>query len=101
MANPEVSRLQFSLSSILAAITTFGFGIALMCITPALSMFNLIGLFIVGAGFGIPFGYAKAKWSGAIGFAFITGIVLVFGLFLLLCSGILPETEPPPLPPPP
>ena len=87
------------MTPILAAITTFGFGIALMRITPALSMFNLIGLFVVGASFGIPFGYAKAKWSGAIGFAFIAGIVLVVALFLLLSSGILPEAEPPPLPP--
>ena len=96
MASPEVSRLRFSVSSIIAVVTTFAFGIALMRITPALSMFNLIGLFIVGASFGIPFGYAKAKWPGALGFAFVVGIVLVFGVFLLLSSGMLPEVDPPP-----
>ena len=96
MANREVSRLQFSLSSILAAVTTFGSGIALMRVTPALSLFNLVGLFIVGASFGIPFGYAKGKWRAAILFAFLAGAFLIGSLILLLCSGVLPEADPPP-----
>ena len=48
---------------------------------------------IVGASLGIPFGYDKAKWSGALGFALVAGMGLLFGLFLLLSSGLLPEAD--------
>ena len=93
MASPEASQLRCSMPSLIAAIITFVFGVVLMRNTPALSLFNLFGLFIVGASLGIPFGYAKAKWSGALGFAFVAGMVLLFGVFLLLSSGLLPEAD--------
>ena len=94
----EKSWQQFSLLSVFAAITTFGLGAGLMRVTFALSTFNLIGIFIVGASFGIPVGYAKAKWSGAILFAFFAGTTLIVLLILICMSGVLPENKPPPSP---
>ncbi len=101
MANPnngQSRKFQISLSAVFVSATVFAIGFALFRVTPPLSLFNLIALFVIGSSPGVLFGYARNRWGGAIIGGTVTGIVLILGLFLLATFELLPEREPPPLP---
>ena len=78
------SDFRFSLASVLAAVTVCGVGLALMRVTPALSMFNLIAVFLVGASPGVLIGYAVNKWPGSVKGGIVSGGILIAFLIVLI-----------------
>ena len=98
-ANDTQSGRISQLATTVSCIIFFG-GLVLTTKAPFLSMANLVGLFFVGASVGIFFGYSQGKWVGSARWGILVGVGLLVVLFLLLWSGIIPETEPPTIPPP-
>ena len=81
---PEDSvRKQLSLSALLAAITVLSVGFALLRAAPFLSMFSLIGLFLVASTPGMVVGYIRKRWSGCIMYGCLSGTSLIVSLVVI------------------
>ena len=74
---------QLSIASIFVAVTFVAAGLALMRITPPLSMFFLASLFIACMGPGVVYGYSKNKLRGALVWGCVSGVGLLGALFVL------------------
>lgn len=81
-----------------ASLVLFVIGIALLLVTPFLSLLNLVGIVLLSAVPGAVFGYVRNRWGGFVEWGVWSGVAGFVVLYLILASGVVPEKKPPPLP---
>ncbi len=87
----------------LVTLATVAIGIALICSAPPLSLFNLVGLYLVAMLPGMLYGHLRFGWQGWIWGGVLGGVlglfVLALGFALLVALGVIQEKPVEPLPP--
>ena len=89
-----MSERQLSLASIFVAIAFVAAGLALLRITPPLSMFFLVGLFITCMAPGVVYGYTQNKTAGAVQWGCASGTPARRGMKCRLIPMIINPAQP-------